>query len=479
MFYRFIKRFNVSILFLLFIIAPGTFRVSNQINYPGVDERGGILSDIQKRGKLIAITDDNPFNYFTYKGEDKGYQYEMLKSFASHLGVELELIIEPNPHKAFQYLRQSHVDIVAMELPASAGIRKGIAFTDPLFESAQVLVQRKPNNWRRMPDMKSVDKLLVRNLADLNDKVISLPTQKQKQFYLSDIQHATSNRLDINSFDEANITDLIQAVENNDVDYTIAFRHTAEAMAQIYPNLDINTPVSPEMGISWTVHKSAGNLMQEINQWIGGHKDGKEFSAVYSRYYKNPRLARLALGHAVRAQNISEYDEIIRQSAMQYNWDWRLIAALIYKESKFQPDVVSHRGAFGLMQLMPKTANHYGADVNSTPAEQIAAGLKLIQYLDKHFSKSVSDPEERIKFVLAAYNIGFAHIIDAQKLAEKYGKDPAIWYDNVEFYMLAKSKPEFYNDPVVKYGRVKGIETKQFVRDVLEKYDHYRTLASR
>lgn len=479
MHYRFFKKLNISILFLFIIIAPGVFRLPSQNPLSGPDEKSEIIADIQQRGKLIAITDNNPFNYFNYKGEKKGYQYDMLKSFATHLGVDLELIVEPDPHKALLYLRQHQVDLVAMELPASAEIRKGIVFTDPLFESRQVLVQRKPGNWRRMQDMKSVENLLIRDLAQLKDKTISLPAQKQKQYYLSDIQHATSNNVDINTFDDVNVTDLIEAVENKDVDFTLAFEHTAGAMAQIYPDLDISTPVSPEIGISWTVHKSAVNLKQEINQWIAENRDGKEFSGVYSRYYKNSRWARLALGHTLKTQSISEYDEIIRQSAMHYNWDWRLISALIYKESKFQPDVVSHRGAFGLMQLMPQTANHYGADTNSTPAEQIAAGLKLIQYLDKQFSKTVSDPNERIKFVLAAYNIGFAHIIDAQKLAEKYGKDPAIWFDHVEFYLLEKSKPEFYNDPVVKYGRVKGTETKQFVREVLEKYDHYKTLAAR
>jgi len=127
---------------------------------------------------------------------------------------------------------------------------------------------------------------------------------------------------------------------------------------------------------------------------------------------------------------------------------------------------------------MPHTAKRFGADENSTAAEQVTAGLKLIKYLDNAFSKKVPDPEERKKFILAAYNIGIAHIYDAQNLAEKHGKNPAVWYDNVEFFLLAKSQPEFYNDPVVKYGKVKGIETKQFVRDVLEKYDHYKTMAA-
>jgi membrane-bound lytic murein transglycosylase F len=476
---RFLTRINTAILFLFIIFVPGSFTLPQPNNFLGHDDKGGLLADIQRRGKLVAITDDNPFNYFTYKGEPKGYQYDMLESFAGFLGVELELIVEPDPHRALLYLRQRQVDVVAMELPASAELRKGILFTEPLFNSKQVLVQRKPDKWRRMRDMTTVENMLVRNLDDLSNKKIALPSHKQKQFYLSDIQHETSNSVDIIAFNDVNVVDLIEAVASKEVDYTIAYEHTALAMARLYPDLDVNTTVSPEMGVTWAVQLGSVNLAREINNWIEERRDGREFVAAYSQYYKNSRWARLALGQKLQYQGISDYDEHIKHSGKMINWDWRLIAALIYKESRFHPDVVSHRGAFGLMQLMPHTAKRFGADINSTPAEQITAGAKLIQYLDKSFINTVPDPEERIKFVLASYNIGQAHIIDAQNLALKHGKNPNIWYDNVEYFLLAKSQPEFYNDPVVKYGKVKGIETQNFVTAVLEKYDQYKILAAR
>jgi len=129
------------------------------------------------------------------------------------------------------------------------------------------------------------------------------------------------------------------------------------------------------------------------------------------------------------------------------------------------------------MQLMPATAARFGAHKESTPQEQIAAGFRLIQYLDKQLKSRVPDAQERQKFVLAAYNIGLAHIIDAYNLAEKHNKNPHVWSDNVEFCLLSKSNPEFYNDPVVKYGRASGKETQKFVIDVMAKYDHYRSVA--
>lgn len=476
---HFFKKINTSLLFLVVLFAPGSFSFQHHQKFLGADDQGGLLANIRQRGKLVAITDNNPLNYFTYKGEMKGYQYDMLKSFADHLGVELEVIVEADPYQALQYLRQSQVDVVAMELPPSSEISDGTAFTDSFFESKQVLVQRKPNNWRRMQDVKSIEKLVVRNLAEMSGKTITLPSENHKQYYLSDIQHATANSVDLILLRDVNNVELIEAVNNKDIDFTLAYEHTAKAMAQIYPDLDISTPVSQGLTVSWTLRNGAVNLREEMNQWIKENKEGHSFASTYKRYYNNARWTRLALGHKVSRGSISEYDDIIRQSTHHIKMDWRLISALIYKESKFQPDAVSHVGAFGLMQLMPKTARRFGADVNSTPAEQIAAGVRLIQYLDKRFTASVPNPDERIKFVLASYNLGQAHILDAQRLAVKYGKNPAVWYDNVEFFMLAKSQPEYYNDPVVKYGRVKGIETEQFVKDVLDKYDHYKTLAAR
>ncbi len=471
-------QYSTILIFLLILLIPQSCTFQRRGYFAGPDDMGGLLLDIKNRGKLIALTDNNPFNYFTLRGEERGYQYEMLKSFASYLGVELELIVEPDPHKALLCLKQREVDLIAMELPLTAVSRSNVVSTKPLFTSRQVLVQRKPDNWRRMPTMRRVETGLIRDIAGLSGKTIVLPAGKYKQFYLSDIQHATGYSTDITGIEKTTTTDLIEAVALKEAGYTIAFEHTARAMAQIYHDLDVSTPVSPDLDISWTVRKGAVNLLVTINQWIEERSGSREFAYTYSKYYKNARQARLALGHSVKRHSISEYDDLLRESSRIINWDWRLVAALIYKESKFQMDAVSHRGAFGLMQLMPHTAKRFGADENSTAAEQVTAGLKLIKYLDKAFSKKVPDPEERKKFILAAYNIGIAHIYDAQNLAEKHGKNPAVWYDNVEFFLLAKSQPEFYNDPVVKYGKVKGIETKQFVRDVLEKYDHYKTMAA-
>lgn len=469
---------TLSIFILMFIVlVPESCSVSSGQPFLNSEQTGGILKDIVRRGKLVALTDDNPFNYFDYKGKPNGYQYEMLKRYAKHLNVELELIVEPDYHKAMQYLQQRRVDIVAMELPPVTDHRYAIEQTAPLFLSKQVLVQRKPENWRKMRDMKTVESHMIKDLKQLEGKTLTLSALTHKQYYLSDLQHATGQNISIATAARKNVANLIEDVANGKVDYTIAFESTASAYALIYSELDIQTAVSPEIGVTWAVRKGSVNLYESVNQWIEENHNSREFRYQYTKYFGIPRYVHMALGMPVTTQRISDYDDVLKQMSANIGWDWRLLSALIYHESKFKTDVTSRVGAFGIMQLMPATAARFGAHKESTPQQQIAAGIRLIQHLDKQLKSRVPDPVERKKFVLAAYNIGLAHILDAYNLAEKYDKNPQVWSDNVEYCLLSKSQPEFYNDPIVKHGRVSGKETQKFVTDVMERYDHYKAIA--
>ncbi len=136
--------------------------------------------------------------------------------------------------------------------------------------------------------------------------------------------------------------------------------------------------------------------------------------------------------------------------------------------------MVSWAGASGIMQLMPRTAGNFGLDRETIldPEKNIEAGVQYIKSLNLAFRR-ISNKDERIKFILAAYNSGPAHIYDAMKLAEKYGKNPNQWFDNVDVYLMKKNEPEFYNDSVVKFGRFRARETVAYVINTLETYEKY------
>ncbi len=127
------------------------------------------------------------------------------------------------------------------------------------------------------------------------------------------------------------------------------------------------------------------------------------------------------------------------------------------------------------MQLLPSTGELYGVTNMVDPEQSLKAGAEYLHWLDGIWAKYVPDVEERRKFVLASYNAGQGHVLDARRLARKYGKNPERWEDVAQFLLL-KSQPEYYDDPVVKSGYCRGTEPVNYVREILHRYDRYRQL---
>jgi membrane-bound lytic murein transglycosylase F len=238
-------------------------------------------------------------------------------------------------------------------------------------------------------------------------------------------------------------------------------------------------PLSFTQKLAWAVKKTPEKqLLNEINLWLDQFNNTLEARVIYNKYFQSNRVRYLAKSEytSFNEGRLSVYDETIKEVAAIIGWDWRLLASLIYQESEFKPDVVSWAGAYGLMQLMPVVMQQFGIDSTASPEEQIKVGGKFIQYLDRQIPASVIDSAERIKFVLAAYNSGVGHVLDARRLAEKYNKNPDVWTGQTDFFMRNKSKPAFYHDSVVYYGYARGEETFAFVEQIIDRYDHYRNL---
>jgi membrane-bound lytic murein transglycosylase F len=229
--------------------------------------------------------------------------------------------------------------------------------------------------------------------------------------------------------------------------------------------------------VAWATRKNSPQLLEAMNKWLAGIKKEATFMVIYNRYFKSPRtsLVRMKSEYSSMGGNmLSPFDSLIRKGANSLGWDWRLLASLIYQESRFLPKGESWAGARGLMQLMPRTANEFGAFDLDDPRQSISAGVGYLQFLQKYWLNKIPDPNERLKFILASYNVGLSHVIDARRLAEKYGRDPQVWYENVEFYLSQKSEPEFYRDPIVTAGYCKCEEPINYVRAILDRYEEYK-----
>lgn len=437
------------------------------------DVKDRSLEKILERGKLIATTDYNSTNYFIYRGEPAGYEYEMLRAYAKHIGVDLELVRNNDFDDAYNDLAEGKVDIIAMGMTVNGDRKALIDFTEPLGQTRQVLVQRKPENWRKMTTMSKVDEMLVRNPLELAGKMVYIPRYSPYGQRLRNLQQEIGDTIIIVEFPQTSER-LIEMVAKGEIDYTMSDEHVALVNQKYFPDIDVSTPLSFPLHVAWGVRKGDDSLTKSINAWIKDFSDTKIARFIYNKYFINPRSLQYAHKYySVRSGEISSWDNLLKEKSKDISWDWRLIASLIYQESRFRPEATSWMGAFGLMQLMPGTAEIYGVDNSSPPEENIRAGISHLQFLDNRFSELIEDSVERRKFVLAAYNVGIAHVFDARRLAEKYGRDPNVWDDNVAYFLLNKSDPKFYNDSVVYYGYCRGEEPFNYVNDILYRYEHY------
>jgi membrane-bound lytic murein transglycosylase F len=155
------------------------------------------------------------------------------------------------------------------------------------------------------------------------------------------------------------------------------------------------------------------------------------------------------------------------------NWDWRLLAAQTFQESRFKPDARSWAGAVGLLQLMPPTARQYGVQNPLDPEDNVRGAVRFLKWLDHYWLDRIPDNNERLKFIFASYNCGAGHVDDAQRLAQKYGGNPEVWED-VSYWLLQLSTQQYNTDMVVKFGFCRGTEPVNYVTSILDRFDRYK-----
>ena len=226
--------------------------------------------------------------------------------------------------------------------------------------------------------------------------------------------------------------------------------------------------------IAFTLRHDATELRDTINSLLGDYLISEKYTALYSKYIANEtkyfhRRMNLLL---LNGSQISKLDDKIRQEAQKLGWDWRLLSSLIMQESRFEAYITSSQGTFGLMQFMPRTGAKYGVYPNSTPEAQVEGGAKYLAYLQNMYA-DVLDPVQRCKFVLASYNGGPAHVLDAKRLAKHFEEDHTDWDNVVSKYMEKLKEPEFYNHEVVRSGAYNAGHSLKYVQTVVNRYIEY------
>lgn len=438
------------------------------------------LTGIKARGYITALIDNNSFSYFIYKGRSMGFEYELLNRLAQHLEVELRIRVTSGVERAMDQLNRGEGDILAFPLTITKARTEKVLFTNPQFDTYQVLVQRKPENWRQLSNAE-LNSQLIRRPEQLIGKQVHVMANSSFLLRLRHLSEEMGGEIIIREDSTNAVTEnLIRAVATGDIDYTVTDKIIARVNATYYDNLDVETVLSLPQQIAWAVRHTSPELKTAIDNWLAQVKKQATFMVIYNRYFNSPRttVIRLTSDYSSLGGNkISVYDDLIREGAEQLGWDWRLLASLVYQESRFNPSGESWAGAKGLMQLMPETAKRFGVTDPNNPQQSLRGGVRFLKYLDRYWSKSIPDQDERLKFVLASYNAGLTHIIDARKLTEKYGEDPTSW-SVVESYLLKKSDPTYYRDPVVMAGYCKCEEPVNYVKAILNRYEEYKLMIS-
>ncbi len=427
------------------------------------------FEEIQERGRIVLLTENTSVSFYLYRGQALGYDYEMVQAFANAHGLKVEVRILDDLNQMFDILNRGEGDIIACNLNITDERSQYVAFTKPLFQTSQVLVQQKS----------------LEN--DVHSGITSWADLEGQEVYVHHISTAYRNlrdtleRYHINCElidPSGNLTSerLIKLVADGQIAYTIADENLAKLNATYYDNLDISLQVSQEQEVGWAVRLDADSLQHLLNDFLTSHATQRKRSYLHHKYFtavKSQQQRVRSLYSSLDGKRISDYDDAIRRYSRELLWDWRLLAAMIYSESRFNPEAKSWAGAFGLMQLMPNTAERFGIDTTHTRESNIRAGVAYLKYLDKYWRKHIDDREERVNFVLASYNVGPGHVQDARVIARERGKDPNRWFNNVDECLLLKSDPEFKALEGVKHGYCRGSEPVNYVSNVRRKFGEY------
>lgn len=467
---------------------------------------------------LYVALESSPSDYFLYRGQPMGFELELIESFAGFIGCDFVILPGKSLAGQWEMLKDGRADIIASNLNITDRRLQEAAFSHPVYFTEQVLVQLQP---AYMMD----SSLYVTDWNMLAGKTI---TVRRHSIFEENLQERNKNlpeKEQIHIEGSAKTEEeLLDAVSRGNMPYTLVSYNKAARFAITRPQIDFHLKAETAQPVAWAMRQDADTLLVLVNRWLDSLSHTGTIGYLYHKYYeispeKTVRSVKSGFRkvdsvslHRKMAQRemlvregmleesdstfifelqrkkpkkfsanvwnggISPFDRLLKKYSRKIPWDWRLLASLVYQESQFESHLVSKKGAIGLMQMIPATARRYGITVRSSAEEQIEAGVKYIHAIYLSLPKEIPETEQAY-FVLAAYNIGLGHILDARRLAAKYGADPNIWYNNVETYLELKSRAEYYRDTASRNGYANGRQAVDFVRKIDKRYMHYRNLA--
>jgi len=436
------------------------------------------LADIEESGRLVALLPYNATSYFLYRGETLGYEYEVLRAFARSRDLHLDVERVADPARVLGALRSGRGDVAGARLLRDHHGARGVRFTRGLYRTRLSVVQRdgRAVAGESAEEEARLDVRRVAEPGDLAGRTVHVAEDSAALERLVELGDELSGDVEIVEVGGGvSAETLIRRVARGEIELTATHRNLARLKQGVYRNIAVQPSLGPRHDVAVAVSDDAPELLAALDAWIADEARSELFDELYYKYFVDRRGYR----ERVRSRyltsetgRLSRFDGAIAEAAAELGWDWRLLASMIFQESRFDPRARSWAGAVGLAQLMPRTARAYGVEDPTDPRQSLRGAVGLLSWLQTYW-EGIPDPAQRSRFVLASYNVGQGHVADARRLAEKHGDDPDRWSD-VAAWLLQKARRPVYTDPVVHYGYCRGIEPVTYVARVIERFAHYR-----
>ncbi|OPX39701.1 MAG: lytic transglycosylase F [Desulfobacteraceae bacterium 4484_190.1] len=422
----------------------------------GFHSRENALEKIISSGEITVITWNNAHCYYSYRNNPIGFEYDLARAFSDYLGVNLKVFIPLTRSDLIHALDNGYGDFIAASMSITPSRKKLVDFSDAYFNNQQVAIINKKN-------------YQIKTLRDLKGKTIYVPLGT---LYEERLRQLRDDGLDINIKSVGGNTsteELIRMVAENEIEVTIADSNIALLNRRYYPDIKISFPIGDTQFLGWAVKKGENHLLNKINEFIKQIKKNRNYEKIYNEYYADTEIfdyVDLKKFHIRLKNRLPKYKETIQRAAETYGFDWKLLAAMIYQESHFNPGAISFTGVRGIMQLTLDTAKEVGITNRLDPEQSIMGGTKYLKKLYTRFDKT--NEEDRLLISLASYNVGKGHILDAQKIAMQRNLDPNSWSSLKQILPLLRYS-RYYKKS--RYGYCRGTEPVRYVTRILTYYD--------
>ena len=354
------------------------------------------------------LTWNAPYSYYLYRNQEMGFEYELAKAFANFVGANLEVEIAPDWNDLVPWLQEEKGDFIAAGMTVTPKRKRVIDFSKAYLKvQQQVMVRRRDN--------------AIKKAEDLVGKTVVVREGTSYQERLEDIRSNVGN-FEIETKNKPTPT-LIEMLSRGKIDITVADSHIARLNRRYYPNIKPAFVLGEPEYLGWGIKKGRRSLKRKINKFFDLIKKNGEHERLYEKYYGYTDLFDYVdlkrFERAIRTE-LPKYESIIRSEATRYGFDWRLITAVIYQESRFNTKARSWTGVRGLMQLTEATAEELGVSDRLDPIQSIRGGVRYLKKLYDSFD-DIEDKDDRLLISLAAYNVGRSHVLDAQQIAKEKG----------------------------------------------------------